>query len=101
MATTAERLGLVETKVAVMDEKIDTLKSDVKEVHDCLDRTGAELKDQLRIMHESSCHQHDTLAAKISELEKFKMKWTWMVAGAVAAVGILSGHVDKLLHFFN
>jgi len=43
MATTAERLGIVETKVQNLDEKIDHLKTDVKDVHDCLDRTGDEL----------------------------------------------------------
>lgn len=100
MASTAERLGIVETKVAVLDEKIDTLKGDVKDVHDCLDRTRDGIMDQLKAMHTTSCDQHNELAGKIKELERFRMKWTYMVAGAVAAAGILSGHVDKILTFF-
>lgn len=76
MATTAERLGIVETKVAVLDEKIDNLKTDVKEVHDCLDRTGDELKAQLKLMHDESCRQHLELAGKISNLEQTKKKFT-------------------------
>ena len=47
MATTVERLGVVETKVANLDEKIDDLKVSVRDVHDCLDRTGEDLKAQL------------------------------------------------------
>ena len=54
MATTVERLGIVETKVANLDEKIDDLKVGVKDVHDCLDRTGEELKTQLTVMHDES-----------------------------------------------
>lgn len=101
MATTAERLGIVETKVETLDEKIDDIKVDVKDLHDCLDRTGDELKAQLVQMHNSSCLQHDQLAGKISELEKFKMKWSYMIAGAIAAAGILAGHFDKIEKFFK
>jgi hypothetical protein len=39
MATTIERLGVVETKVENLNEKLDDLKVDVKEMHDCLDKT--------------------------------------------------------------
>ena len=39
MATTTERLGIVETKVENLGEKLDDIKVDVKEMHDCLDRT--------------------------------------------------------------
>lgn len=101
MATTAERLGIVETKVAVLDEKIDDIKVDLKDVHDCLDRTGDELKAQLRSMHDDSCTQHNTLAAKISELEKFRFRWTYMIAGAIATLGILSGHIEQIEKFFK
>ena len=51
MATTVERLGIVETKVANLNEKIDDLKVDVRDVHDCLDRTGFELKHHLISMY--------------------------------------------------
>jgi hypothetical protein len=87
MATTVERLGIVETKVANLDEKIDDLKVGVKDVHDCLDRTGEELKTQLTVMHDESCRQHETLAAKVVELEKIRNKYTMygMVGLAFAA----------------
>lgn len=101
MATAAERLGIVETKVVVLDEKIDELKEDVKEVHNCLDRTGAELKEQLKEMHQVACEQHDQLAAKISEIEKFKNKWMYMILGGVAVIGWVTGHMDTLTKILN
>jgi len=100
MATTTERIGIVETKVENLSEKVDELKVGVKDMHDCLDRTRDELKDQLQVMYDASCAQHAELAKKIGSLEKIREKTMWMVAGAVAAAGIFSGHLDKLLAFF-
>ena len=58
MASTIERLGIVETKVSNLDEKLDDLKIDVKDVHDCLDRTRDEVSNQLKIIHETSTKQN-------------------------------------------
>jgi len=52
-------------------------------------------------MHDDSCKQHNELAAKISELEKYRLKWTYMVAGAVAVLGVMSGHFEKIETFFK
>ncbi len=74
MATTAERLGVVETKVENLDEKLDEIKIDVKDMHDCLDKTRDGIMSELKMMNEASCNQHTELAGKIGELEKFKNK---------------------------
>ena len=90
MATTVERLGIVETKVINLDEKIDDLKIDVKDIHDCLDRTGDELKAQLHTMHEDSCQQHKELSAKIAEMEKAKdrlLKYGLVSLAFIAGLG--------------
>ena len=100
MATTTERLGIVETKVENLGEKLDEIKVDVKDMHDCLDRTRDGLQLKLDQMYEASCTQHAELAKKISSLEKIREKTMWMVAGAVAMAGIFSGHLDKVLAFF-
>lgn len=76
MATTAERLGIVETKVANLDEKLDDIKVDVKDMHDCLDKTRDGVMSKLDEMYGASCQQHDQLAKKITELEKIKSKYT-------------------------
>lgn len=88
MATTVERLGIVETKVENLNEKIDEIKTDIRDVHDCLDRTGETLKAQLDAMHTDSCRQHDTLANKISQLEQVKRKYTTY---AMMALAFLAG----------
>jgi flagellar capping protein FliD len=101
MATTVERLGIVETKVENLNEKLDDLKVDVKDMHDCLDKTRDDLKSQLELMYNASCEQHAELAKKIGNLEQVRQKMIWMVAGAVAFAGILSGHLDKIVAFIN
>lgn len=101
MATTVERIGIVETKVENLSEKMDELRVDVKEMHDCLDKTRDDLKSQLETMYNASCEQHAELAKKIGNLEKIREKIVWMVAGAVAFAGILSGHFEKILAFIH
>jgi flagellar capping protein FliD len=101
MASTVERIGIVETKVENLSEKLDDLKVDVKEMHDCLDKTRDDLKSQLETMYNASCEQHAELAKKIGNLEQIRQKMMWMVAGAVAFAGILSGHFDKIIAFIT
>ena len=97
MATTVERLGIVETKVTNLDEKLDDLKVDVKEMHDCLDKTRDGLTDQLKTMYDASCTQHSELAREIKELKGQRDKVTYMIAGGIAMIGILSGHFESIL----
>lgn len=101
MATTAERLGIVETKVENLNEKLDAVKHDIQSVHDCLDRTGDELKEQLKTMHDASVAQHGELAGKISELEKFKQKWIYTFAGGAVVLSWISAHADTVFKFLK
>ena len=101
MATTAERIGIVETKVENLSEKMDDLKVDVKDMHDCLDKTRDSLVEKLNEMYSASCDQHAELSKKIGNLEQIRQKMIWMVAGGVAFAGILSGHMDKVLAFLH
>lgn len=113
MPTVAERVSVVEVQIANLDEKLDVIKDDVREIHDCLDRTGAELKASLKEMDHTACRQHQelsnalaatnaTLSNRISEIEKLKTKWTYMALGAAAVLGWL-GHMDlsKILKMFG
>ena len=105
LAVLPERVAILETKVHAIEEKIDDLKADVKEMHDCLDNTRDVVMAQLDKMtdeyrtnaekyYEHANHlnelqsaQHNELAGKIGELEKVKSKYTMyaMVALAFAA----------------
>lgn len=101
MATTAERLGVVETKVANLDEKIDELKVDVKDMHDCLDNTRDGLVAKLDEMYSASCTQHAELASKIGELEKFKQKWIYTIAGGAIVLSWVTAHSDTFFKFLK
>ena len=101
MATSQERIGVLETKVEGINEKIDNLKADVKEMHDCLDKTREDLSAKLDKMYDASCTQHTSLNDKIEMIEKFKDKWTYAAWGGLAVVGFLAGHIDKIQTLFN
>jgi chromosome segregation ATPase len=101
MATTVERIGIVENKVENLSEKLDDLKVDVKEMHDCLDKTRDGLTEKLSEMYNASCSQHEALAKEIAELKTQRDKWIWWAAGAMATFGWATGHADvvlKVLH---
>jgi len=89
MATVQERLGIVETKVQNLDQKIGHVQDDIKSNHE-------DIKAQLKTMYDASCSQHAELNKKIQNLESFKMKWVYMIAGGVATFGIVIGHLDSL-----
>ena len=105
MATTVERLGIVETKVANLDEKIDEIKVDVNQL-------GTGINSRLDQMYDASCTQHAELAksiknthteldSKISELQQFKQKWMYLVLGGIAVLGFVSGHFETLIKIFH
>ena len=96
MASTTERLGVVETKVENLNEKLDELKIDVKEMHDCLDKTREGLTEKLNEMYDASCTQHSQLAKEISALKSQRDKWVWSVAGGLVVLSWASAHADSL-----
>lgn len=105
MATVAERVGILETKVQHVDEKIDDIKVDIKDMHDCLDRTRDSLAETLAAMREEATAQHNELASKVSAVEKGKDKL--MLYGAIAAAFVAgagwTGSVNfpMILKFFG
>jgi hypothetical protein len=101
MATTTERLGIVETKVQNLDEKLDDLKIDVKEVHDCLDKTRDGLTNKLNEMYDASCSQHSALAKEISTLKSQRDKGVWTIAGGLVVLSWASAHADTLGKILN
>ena len=81
MATAAERIAVVEVKVANLDEKMDHLQCDIRDNHQSLINTLTE-------MREASTKQHAELAGKIKDLEGFKNKWArWIMAGLAFIAG--------------
>lgn len=95
LATLPERVSVLEVQVVNIEEKLDDIKIDVKDLHDCLDRTREGIITELQGMHKNSCDQHAELAGKIGELEKFKQKWMMYVM-VLLAFGAGTGWFDKL-----
>ena len=94
MTTVQERVSVLETKVDSIYEKIDDVKEDVK-------AGNADIKMQLKTMYDASCTQHAELATKIKTLEGFKNKWAYSIAGAIAVLGFVSGHIESIAHFLK
>ena len=101
MATTSERISIVETKVENINEKIDSLNVNVREMHDCLDKTREDLTNQLEKMYNASCEQHAALGKEISELKKIKDKWIWMFAGGITVIAFIVSDMEKFIKFFS
>jgi uncharacterized coiled-coil DUF342 family protein len=116
---TQERVSVLETKVEAIDEKLDDLKVDVKDMHDCLDRTRDQVNEKLDEMlgeyrsnrdrfyahadelHKIQTAQHHELADKISDLEKFRTKWTYLILGGVAVIGWVSSYWETAVKIFS
>jgi len=76
-------IAVLQVRINVIDEKVDELKSEVKDLHDCLDRNMDETKSILKEFQESNKKSHDELAEKLNGMEKIK----WMLMGAAAVLG--------------
>jgi len=106
LAQLPERVSVLETKVENVNEKLIDLKADVKEMHDCLDRTGdrldaklCEMQEEYRVnsqkffehadrLHAEDVATHNKLGSRIDELEKVKSKWTmYAMIGLAFAAG--------------
>jgi hypothetical protein len=122
LAVLPERVSVLETKVENINEKLVDLKTDVKDMHECLDNTRdsvmAELEkmqDEYRFnsnkffehadkLHAEDVATHSKLGSRIDELEKVKNKYTtyaMVVLAFAAGTGWLNSinfpHILKFL----
>lgn len=95
-----KRVEQAETEIAVLrvrfdvlDEKMDELKVEVKDLHDCLDRNMDETKLILKEFQDNNKKSHDELADKLGSMEKLK----WMLMGAAAVLGATGVEAFKML----
>jgi len=102
LAILPERVSVLETKVENINEKLIELKSDVKDMHDCLDLTRDSVMAELNKMqaeyrensvkyfeHAEKLHAadsviHDKMDARLDDLEKVKSKITMYIMAALA-----------------
>lgn len=78
-------IAVLQVKVINIEDKIVELKADVKDVREALDKHSEDQYKMIKEMQESSENAHQSLANKISGLEK----WRWMMMGAGIVIGSL------------
>ena len=88
--STVQKLKQTETEIAVLQvqyqnltEKVDDLKSDLKDLSSHLDAHMDDAKGLIRKFQNENNKQHEEVNKKIAALEK----WRWMLMGA----GVLAG----------
>jgi uncharacterized coiled-coil DUF342 family protein len=114
-ATIEERVGVVETKVEFLGEKIDDLKQDVKSVHDAVDSISDDMDKKLDKMldiynvnrdnyyekleenKEEAKKANTKVLEKLDNLEDFKNRWVYLITGAAIVIGFVMGHLSDIV----
>jgi septation ring formation regulator EzrA len=85
-----------ETEIAVLqvqftnlNEKVDDLKLDLKDVSDSIDRHMGSITQSFNEFKADNKEQHQIVEDKISDLEK----WRYTIMGGAAALGALGFHL--------
>jgi chromosome segregation ATPase len=76
-------IAVLQVQVTNIETKINDLKADLKEVHDCLDKNAEETHRLIKELQESNSDSHKAISDKVGALEK----WRWMMMGAGMVIG--------------
>lgn len=119
MATIEERVGVVETKVEFLGEKIDDLKTDVKNVHGAINQISDDMDKKLDKMldtyktnrddyyerleenKEQAKNDNSKVLEKLNNLENFKNKWAYIITGAAVVLGFVAGHLNDIVRILD
>lgn len=85
--STETDVAVLQVQVKNIDEKVNGLKEDVKEVRDALEKHSMEHTKLFKEMTTTSANAHKEMSEKITSLEK----WRWMLMGAGIVLGA-TGH---------
>ena len=87
-------IAVLQVQVNNIETKINELKTDLKEVHECLDKNAEETHKLIKELQETNDASHKALTDKVGALEK----WRWMMMGAGVVIGSMGfDTVAKLL----
>jgi uncharacterized coiled-coil DUF342 family protein len=89
---TVTDVAVLQREVNHLHDKVDELKGDVKDLHECLDRNMLDTRDFLEKFQAESNKQHGELSEKVSGIEKIK----WMLMGAAAILGATGVEAIKM-----
>lgn len=78
-------IAVLQVQVANLDEKVDDLKSDIKELRGAMEKGSEETSNLIKDLQTSNQESHDKLAEKVNILERMR----WMLLGAAAVGGAM------------
>ena len=82
--TLNSRVAVLETQVDTINSKLDEVKADIKEVHNCLHKTRELILAELKTLRQEENAAHDKFNDRLVVLEN----WRWYILGIAAAVGV-------------
>jgi FtsZ-binding cell division protein ZapB len=86
-------VALLQFEVKMLGEKLDDLKVELKDVHNCLDKNMAETKTFLENFQEKNDIQLKEITTKISGFEKLK----WMFFGIAIVIGATGAEAIQMI----
>lgn len=81
--TLNSRVAVLETKLETVNTKIDDVRADIKQVHECLHRNRELILSKIDQLREQDNTQHQRFNMRLVVLEN----WRWYVIGIACAVG--------------
>lgn len=91
---TETEIAVLQVQFRNLDEKVEDLKTDVKDMRVSLEKHSKEHTEMMKSMEDNAASAHIELSKKISALEK----WRWMLMGAGVVIGALGWPtIGKLL----
>lgn len=80
--TVNSRVAVLETKVEAINEKLEEVRDDIKQVHACIHKTRDLIITEIKALQEADNLAHKEMNLKISSLEN----WRWYIVGVSCAV---------------
>jgi chaperonin cofactor prefoldin len=83
--TLNSRVAVLETKVEAVSSKLDEVRADIKEVHDCLHKNRELILTKIDQLRQEENTQHEQFNKRVTVLEN----WRWYIIGIACAVGVV------------
>ena len=84
--TINSRVAVLETKLEAVNNKIDEVRADIKEVHACLHKTRELILDQISQLRTEDNQAHREQNTRITSLEN----WRWYILGMACAIAVVA-----------
>ena len=87
--TLNSRVAVVETKIEAINSKLEEVRDDIKEVHACLHKTRELILTEIKLLRTEDNSAHKEQDRRIANLEN----WRWYVIGIATTLGIVAKYL--------